>query len=103
MSKPDNSGKSANIGDARAEAPTTSSPGKPVVATRHAGIPEAVVDGETGYLVDEGDTLGMAERLCEIASDVESAIALGRAGRERVRSFYSRGRQLASLRSLMNI
>ena len=38
MSKPDNSGKSTDIGDASAEAPTTSSPGKPVVATKQAKI-----------------------------------------------------------------
>ena len=30
--------------------------GLPVVATRHAGIPESVVEGETGMLVDEGDS-----------------------------------------------
>jgi colanic acid/amylovoran biosynthesis glycosyltransferase len=34
----------------------------PVVATKHAGIPEVVVDGENGFLVTPGDTRGMAER-----------------------------------------
>jgi colanic acid/amylovoran biosynthesis glycosyltransferase len=37
--------------------------GLPVIATRHAGIPEVVVDGETGLLVDEGDVSGMAEHM----------------------------------------
>lgn len=32
-----------------------------VVSTRHADIPEAVIDGETGFLVEEGDEAGFAE------------------------------------------
>ncbi len=39
----------------------------PVVATKHAGIPEAVVDGSTGFLVDEGDTTAMASRILELS------------------------------------
>jgi UDP-glucose:(heptosyl)LPS alpha-1,3-glucosyltransferase len=37
--------------------------GVPVVATRHAGIPEAVVDRECGFLVDERDVQALADRL----------------------------------------
>ena len=37
--------------------------GLPVVATRHSGIPEAVEDGETGFLVAEGDSAALAAGL----------------------------------------
>ncbi|PLX27424.1 hypothetical protein C0583_03880 [Candidatus Parcubacteria bacterium] len=37
--------------------------GLPVVATKHAGIPEGVLDGETGFLVEEGDYKQAAEKI----------------------------------------
>ncbi len=37
--------------------------GLPVVATRHAGIPDVVIDGETGFLVEEQDVDGMSEAM----------------------------------------
>lgn len=37
--------------------------GLPVVGTRHSGIPEAVVDGENGSLVEERDVAGLAEAI----------------------------------------
>src|SRR4051794_2820789 len=37
--------------------------GLPVVATHHAGIPEAVADGVSGFLVEEGDVEAMGARL----------------------------------------
>ena len=52
----------------------------PVVATRHAGIPEAVQQGVTGYLVDEGDSAGMAERLVALACDADLRPSMGVAG-----------------------
>lgn len=50
----------------------------PIVSTRHAGIPEAVVEGETGLLVDEGDVEGMAENILALASDAELRTSMGR-------------------------
>lgn len=41
----------------------------PVIATRVGGMPEVMLDGETGYLVKVGDTRTMAERAVEILSD----------------------------------
>ncbi|MCU0265717.1 MAG: glycosyltransferase [Actinomycetia bacterium] len=60
-----------------------------VVATRIGGIPEVVVDGETGLLVhyEEGEPrgfeAGLAEAVNELVADPERARAMGRAGRER--------------------
>jgi glycosyltransferase involved in cell wall biosynthesis len=55
--------------------------GLPVVATRHAGIPEAVVDGETGLLVEERDVAGMATAIRRVLGDRDLAGSLGHAAR----------------------
>ena len=51
--------------------------GLAVVSTRHAGIPEAVRDGETGLLVDEGDAKAMAAAFLDVPAN---AAAFGSAG-----------------------
>ena len=43
--------------------------GKPVVATDVGGVGELVQDGETGWLVDEGDARGMAEKIERVLVD----------------------------------
>ena len=61
-----------------------------VVASRVGGIPEIVVEGETGYLVDydpndvESFTSALAARVDELLSDPDLAAKMGRAGRQRV-------------------
>lgn len=52
-----------------------------LAATYHAGIPECVKDGETGYLVDEGDVEALADRLGRMIADVKATRAMGKAGR----------------------
>jgi len=66
--------------------------GLPVVSTRHAGIPDVVVDGETGLLVEEGDTEEMAAGMIRLLGDPELAGRLGRAARERIQSHFSKER-----------
>jgi len=62
----------------------------PVVASRVGGIPEIVVEGETGYLVDfnpadlDAFTTGLADGMEKVLSDAALAARLGKAGRERV-------------------
>ena len=53
-----------------------------LLATRHAGITECVRDGETGYLVDEGDDEALAERLGRMIADPEATLRMGEAGRD---------------------
>jgi glycosyltransferase involved in cell wall biosynthesis len=62
--------------------------GIPVVATRHAGIPDVVLDEQTGLLVAEHDIAGMAEGMLRLAEDPSAAAALGLAARERVNSLF---------------
>ncbi len=65
-----------------------------VVASRVGGIPEIVVDGETGYLVDynpddtEAFTTALATRVEELLSDPALAARMGKAGRERVLRYF---------------
>ncbi len=53
------------------------SSGLAIVSTQHSGIKEAVINGETGYLVAEYDIEGMAHFMIKIAEDVELASSLG--------------------------
>jgi|GEM_PF-2760632 len=56
--------------------------GLPVVATRSGGIPEVVIHGESGILVDERDYRSAAEAILTILEDREKAKWLGEKGRE---------------------
>jgi glycosyltransferase involved in cell wall biosynthesis len=63
---------------------------RPVVATNVGGLPEAVVDGETGLLVAPGDVTALRAALDHLLGDAELRARLGAAGRERVRERFSR-------------
>ena len=71
--------------------------GLPVVATQHAGIPDVVVHGQTGFLVIEGDITGMAECIVRIAADGPLASRLGAAGRVRVLENFTMERSIDRL------
>ncbi len=62
--------------------------GLPVVSTRHGGIPDAVVEGQTGLLVDEHDVEGMAAAMLRLARDPELAGRLGEAARRKHRDEF---------------
>jgi glycogen synthase len=63
--------------------------GTAVVATAVGGIPEVVVDGETGLLVAPGDSDALAQAIRRLLDDRALASALGRAGRRRVEALFS--------------
>ena len=75
----------------------------PVVATRHAGIPEAVREGFTGFLVDEGDSRGMSNCIIELALDGELRKRMGCKARKRVNDRFSWGLERTSLLNLLNL
>lgn len=76
--------------------------GLPVISTRHAGIPDVVIDGETGFIVDEGDTEGMSVRMIEIALDPNLAGKLGRSARKRAEAHYTLSHHLSQLADMIN-
>ena len=62
---------------------------KPVVATAAGGIPEAVVDGVTGVLVEPRDHDAMARALIALLADEDARTRMGAAGLRRVRDEFS--------------
>jgi glycosyltransferase involved in cell wall biosynthesis len=61
---------------------------RPVVSTRLAGIPESVVDGETGLLVSPENTMALAEALGRLIEDAKLQLHYGRAGRARIEQHF---------------
>jgi len=75
----------------------------PVVSTRHAGIPDAVIEGETGFLVEEGDTALMAEHLLGLARHDSLRRSIGEAGWSRARTHFSWEQERSNLSELLGI
>ncbi|HRI04358.1 MAG TPA: glycosyltransferase [Pyrinomonadaceae bacterium] len=75
---------------------------RPVVATNVGGAAEAVVEGETGYLVASDNDAKMAEHLIGLLNDDAKAAAFGNAGREMVREKFSIDAQLRNTLRLYN-
>jgi glycogen synthase len=63
--------------------------GTAVVASRVGGIPEVVVDGETGWLVEPGDVAALARALRHALADPARARRMGEAGRRRVEAHFA--------------
>jgi glycosyltransferase involved in cell wall biosynthesis len=75
----------------------------PIVATRHAGIPDAVEDGRSGYLVEEGDSDSMAQALVRLSRDSRLRQRLGRAAWERCRDSFSCEKEKAALLAVLGL
>jgi glycosyltransferase involved in cell wall biosynthesis len=66
----------------------------PVVATDVGGAREAIVEDQTGYLVESGDDLTMAERIVSLLQGPEKARVMGERGRRVVEEKFSCAVQL---------
>lgn len=69
---------------------------RPVVVTDVGGAREAVIEGETGYVVCAGDDQRMAERIIELLRDPQRARAMGERGKSIVEEKFSCERQLTN-------
>nr|WP_315464255.1 glycosyltransferase [uncultured Rhodoferax sp.] len=58
--------------------------GVPTIGTRVGGIPEAIVHGETGFVVESENVDVLAERISLLLTDKDLAMAMGMRGREMV-------------------
>jgi glycosyltransferase involved in cell wall biosynthesis len=63
--------------------------GLPVISTKHAGIMDVVVHGETGFLVEERDIDAMAEYMIKMLENPKQAEKMGWAGRERIKQYFT--------------
>lgn len=68
--------------------------GVPIVATAVGGLPEVVVDGETGFLHGHRDHAGLAERILTLLSDRTLAAQLGAAGQQLIATRFNRPRTI---------
>jgi colanic acid/amylovoran biosynthesis glycosyltransferase len=69
--------------------------GLPVIAGAVGGLPEAIEDGVTGFLVAPDDIEAAAEKLLLLARDPALRLRMGQAGRARVLEHFSPARQIA--------
>jgi colanic acid/amylovoran biosynthesis glycosyltransferase len=63
--------------------------GLPVISTRIGGIPEMVVENETGFLVQPGDVVALADAIEKVTNDQSLGQRLGQAGYERAQTLFS--------------
>lgn len=73
----------------------------PVVSTRHAGIPEEVIDGETGFLVEERDIDAMADRIARLGSDRLLRMRMSDRAREHAVLKFDLEKQNAAIEQLL--
>jgi glycosyltransferase involved in cell wall biosynthesis len=71
--------------------------GKPVVSTKVGGIPEIVLDGETGFIVPPRDPNGLADGIITLAKDDQLRARFGDKGQKTVIANYSIERNIAGL------
>ncbi len=74
--------------------------GKPVVATRVGGVPEAVVHDETGLLVPPHDPQALADAILLLLADPSRAEAMGRTGRDRAAKLFGLDRMIRETEAL---
>lgn len=70
---------------------------RPVVATRVGGVPEIVVDGVTGLLVEAGAPDLLADAMLKVLGDPSLSARMGQAGRERVENEFTVARMAAKM------
>jgi colanic acid/amylovoran biosynthesis glycosyltransferase len=87
-------GREEGLGMVLLEAGAT---GVPTVGSRVGGIPECIVDGKTGFLVEERDEETLARRMAELFDDRVKRRAMGAAGRALVEDRFDIDRQTAAL------
>ncbi len=75
--------------------------GLPTVATRISGIPELVIDGDTGWLVPDRDPAAVADALAGLYNDPIEAARRGARGREHVLAEFTVSGNVARLRRLL--
>jgi glycosyltransferase involved in cell wall biosynthesis len=75
--------------------------GLPVVSTRIGGIPEMVVEDETGFLVQPEDAVGLAGAIEKVTSDRSLEHKLGQAGYKRAQQLFSIEKNVRELCTLL--
>ena len=69
----------------------------PVVSTKVGAVPDIVIEGKTGHVVEVDDVQGLADHIVGLAMDPVRRKEMGQAGRKRVSTAYSLDRLRVSL------
>ncbi len=75
--------------------------GLPVISTKHAGIPDVIINGKTGLLVEEHDVDGMAENMIELLENTEMAKKMGAKGKINIEENFKMDRHINLLDELI--
>jgi glycosyltransferase involved in cell wall biosynthesis len=75
--------------------------GLPVVSTNIGGIPEMVIENETGFLVQPGETAAIADAIERVVNDCSLAANLGHSAYERARTLFSIAQNVRELCALI--
>ncbi len=67
-----------------------SAAGLPVISTFHAGIPDVIINGETGFLVDEHDVDEMAAKMMVLLKNYGKAKSMGSEGKLNIKNHFSK-------------
>ena len=70
---------------------------KPVVATRVGGIPELIIDGVSGYLVNRGNCELMSERVLDLLKDAQARARMGQIASEIVQTKFDLRKNVTQL------
>lgn len=72
----------------------------PVIGSNHGGIPEAIIDEKTGFLVEEGNAQQLAERILFLLNNEEKRCAMGREARAFVSENFNLALQTKKLEDI---
>lgn len=72
----------------------------PVIGTNYGGIPEHVLNGQTGVLVPEMDIYALAHAMIKLANDPEIRASMGRRGKENIRFKFQRNQRRDAIQTL---
>lgn len=74
---------------------------KPVIGANNGGVPDAIIDGVTGLLVETDDVPSIVDGLNRLLDDPELSVRLGEQGYERVRSEFTADKYAEEFRRLV--
>lgn len=77
--------------------------GLPVIASKTGGVPDIVIDGETGLLTPPGDIGALAKAMIVLISDAELRAKMGQAGAARVRRMFDHKKSLDKMAELYRL
>lgn len=78
-----------------------SAAGLPVISTNHAGIPDVIINGKTGFLSEEHDIQEMADNMLKFLKDKNLAKSMGKSGKENISKNFTLEKHIDKLNELI--